>query len=301
MAGGVEAGETTRASRAILYVLGAAGMFALAAVCVKAMDGAIPVAQLILFRNVFALPALLPVLAANGGLAALRTRHPWGHVQRCVFGLFGMLGAFYGYAVMPLATVTALGFTMPLFLTALSAPLLGQRVGWRRWTAVVVGFCGVLVMLQPWSASGGSYPPVAVGLVLLGGLGWALAMISIRRLGEVGENSVTIVLWFAIGAGLVAGLVAIPGWVWPDGRQWLLLVGLGVISAVAQLLMTAAYRRSDTTLLAPFEYSGILWTTLLGALLWAEWPDGWDVLGILVLVGSGLFIWWREMVLGRAR
>ncbi|WP_431284800.1 DMT family transporter [Humitalea sp. 24SJ18S-53] len=297
MAGG---GDRARSSRAILCVLGAAGTFALAAACVKAMDGAIPVAQVILFRNVFALPALLPVLAANGGLSALRTKHPWGHVQRCLFGLFGMLGAFYGYAVMPLATVTALGFTMPFFLTALSVPLLGQRVGWRRWSAVVVGFCGVLVMLQPWSSSG-SYPPVAVSLVLLGALGWALAMISIRRLGEAGENSVAIVLWFAIGAGGVAGLAAIPGWIWPDGRQWLLLFGLGAVSAVAQLLMTAAYRRSDTTLLAPFEYSGILWTTLLGALLWAEWPDGWDLAGMAILVGSGLFIWWREMVLGRAR
>ncbi len=298
---GSAAGVSAASARqGILCVLGAAGTFALAAACVKALEGAIPVAQVILFRNLFALPALLPVLIAAGGFAVLRTKNPWGHVQRCLFGLVGMTGAFYGYATMPLTTVTALGFTMPFFLTALSVPLLGEKVGWRRWSAVGVGFAGVLVMLRPWSG-GAAYPPLAVALVLLAALGWALAMISIRKLGQTGEDSVTIVAWFAIGAGALAGIAAVPTWVWPDARQWGLLAAVGVISAVAQLLMTAAYRRSATTLLAPFEYSGILWTSLLGALVWAEWPDGWDLVGIAVLVGSGLFIWRREVVLARKR
>ncbi|PZW50793.1 EamA domain-containing membrane protein RarD [Humitalea rosea] len=291
----------TSQGRAILGVLGAAGCFALSAGCVKALDGVFPVAQLILCRNVFAFPALLPVLLASGGWRAMRTANPWGHALRCVFGLFGMLGAFYGYGVLPLATVTALGFTMPFFLTALSVPLLKERVGWRRWTAVLVGFAGVLVMLEPWAKGGPSYPMLAVGLVLLGALGWALAMISIRRLGQSGENSVSIVLWFAIGSALVSVVFAVPAWVWPDGTQWLLLIAVGLISAVAQLLMTAAYRAAAATMLAPFEYSGIVWTTMLGALFWAEWPDGWALLGIAILVSSGLFIWWREVSLGVRR
>jgi drug/metabolite transporter (DMT)-like permease len=285
-----------QARRATFLVLGAAGTFAVAAAAVKALEGAIPVAQVILFRNLFALPALLPLLLAGGGIGALATRRPLGHALRTLFGLMGMVGAFYGYAHLPLATVTALGFTMPFFLTALSVAALGARVGWRRWTAIGVGFGGVLLMLRP----GASTPPdaLAVGLVLLGALGWALAMLTIRRMGEAGEPGVTIVLWFTLGAAAVSALFALPGWVWPNAWQWLLLALVGLVSALAQVMMTEGYRRGDPTLLAPFEYSGIVWTTLLGAALFAEWPDGWDLAGFAVLVGCGLYIWRGEMVAG---
>jgi drug/metabolite transporter (DMT)-like permease len=215
----------------------------------------------------------------------------------------GMAGAFYGYAMLPIATVTALGFTMPLFLTALSVVLLGERVGPRRWTAVLVGFCGVLLMLSPGAggAKGLGDDLGAILMVLLGALGWALAMISIRRMGDQGEQGVTIVLWFAIGAAAVAALASIPVWISPTPAQWALLAATGLVSALAQLLMTEAYRRGETTLIAPFEYSGILWTTLLGVLVWGEVPDGWDLAGFAVLVGAGLYIWHREVKLGVKR
>jgi drug/metabolite transporter (DMT)-like permease len=293
--------------RSILCVLGAAGTFSIAAAAVKALGGEIPLAQVILCRNLFALPVLLSLAWQAGGVvAALRTRNPMGHAVRILAGLMGMAGAFYGYAVLPIAMVTALGFTMPLFLTALSVVLLGERVGPRRWSAVAVGFCGVLLMLGgPGPAgdtgSGGGREAGAILMVLIGALGWALAMISIRRMGEKGEAGVTIVLWFAIGAALVGGLAAIPVWVWPTPLQWALLATTGLVSALAQLLMTEAYRRGETTLIAPFEYSGILWTTLLGLLLWAEVPDAWDLGGFAVLVGAGLYIWHREVKLGLAR
>ncbi|MBX9751573.1 MAG: DMT family transporter [Roseococcus sp.] len=291
----------TRASRrrAILFILMAALLFALAACCVKALEGGVPLAQVVLFRSLFALPVLLPLLKQAGGWPALRTAHPMGHVWRTMFGLVGMGGAFYGYATMPLATVTALGFTMPLFLTLLAVPLLGERVGWRRGSAVVVGFLGVLLMVRPTGAEAAGLLPSLI--VLVAALAWAMSMITIRRMGEAGESGVSIVLWFAIGSSLVSVLVSLPGWVWPSAWQWLLLLGIGIISAGAQLLMTDAYRSGEPTLVAPFEYSGIIWTTLLGALIWAEAPDGWDGLGILILVGSGLYIWWREAQLGLKR
>ena len=282
--------------RAILYILASALLFAFAACCVKALEGGVPVAQVVLFRSIFALPILLPLLAQAGGWAALRTAHPMGHVWRTAFGLVGMAGAFYGYATMPLATVTALGFTMPLFLTLLAVPLLGEHVGWRRGSAVLVGFLGVVVMVRP-----GAVELLPSLIVLVAALAWALSMITIRRMGEAGESGVSIVLWFAIGSSLVAVLVSLPGWVWPTPGQWLLLIGIGLISALAQLLMTDAYRSGEPTVVAPFEYSGIIWTTLLGAILWAETPDGWDGLGILILVASGLYIWWRETQLGLKR
>ncbi len=288
-----------RTRRAVLMILGAAGVFSVAAAFVKALDGAIPLVQVIFCRNLFAIPALLPLLWRHGGWAALRTSNPLMHAARTAAGLMGMAGAFYGYAVLPLAMVTALGFTMPLFLTLLSIPLLGERVGPRRGAAVLVGFCGVLIMAQPGAGGGGQIAGML--MVLMGALGWALAMISIRRMGEAGEQGVTIVLWFAIGAALVSGLASIPVWVAPTPAQWALLIGTGAVSALAQVLMTEGYRRGEATLLAPFEYSAILWTTLMGVLVWGELPDLWDFAGIAVLVASGLYIWHREVALGIRR
>jgi drug/metabolite transporter (DMT)-like permease len=285
--------------RAILAILGAAILFAAAAACVKALDGAVPLAQLVLFRSLFALPVLLPLLRRAGGWRELRTTNPAGHVWRTVFGLIGMAGAFYGYATMPLAAVTALGFTMPLFLTVLAVPLLGETVGWRRGLAVLVGFGGVLLMVRPWGL--GEMPLMPSLIVLAASLSWALAMITIRRMGEAGESGVAIVLWFALGSAAVAAIASLPGWVWPTATQWLLLLGIGMVSALAQLLMTEAYRSGEPTLVAPFEYSGIVWTTLLGAFIWAEAPDAWDGAGILILVASGLYIWHREVQLGLKR
>jgi drug/metabolite transporter (DMT)-like permease len=289
-------GQRAARARAIACVTGSAGFFALAAAAVKALHGALPLSEVVLFRNLLALPAML-VLAhwttAGGLRAALRTRYPARHGERLIGGLMGMYGSFYGYVHLPLATVTALNFTMPLFLTALSVMLLRETVGWRRLAVVLAGFGGVLIMLQP--GGGGPLHLGAVGAVLAGALGWAYAMVSIRRMGEAGEAGITIVLWFAIGAALVAGIASIPVWVWPTPEQWGLLLLVGIVSVAAQLLMTAAYRSADTTVVAPFEYSAILWTTALGVLLWGEVPDGWDLVGFLVLVGAGLAIWRMEV------
>jgi drug/metabolite transporter (DMT)-like permease len=123
----------------------------------------------------------------------------------------------------------------------------------------------------------------------------------VRWMGEKGEQGVTIVLWFAIGSAVVTGLATIPVWVMPTSAQWMMLAGIGLMSAAAQLMVTAAYRRGETTLLAPFEYSAILWTTALGAAVWGEFPDRWDIAGIAVLVGAGLYIWYREAQLGIRR
>jgi drug/metabolite transporter (DMT)-like permease len=285
--------------RAVLLVLGAAAVFSVAGAFVKALDGAIPLAQVVFCRNLFCIPVLLPLLLREGGVAALRMRRPWMHAWRIAAGLLGMCATFYGYVALPFATVTALGFTMPLFLTLLSVPLLRERVGPRRGGAVLAGFGGVLLMANPAGMPEGK--ALAVGVVLLGAVGWALAMIAIRRMGDAGERGVTIVLWFAVGAAAVSGVACAPGWVPPTAEQWVLLVGIGVVSAAAQVMMTESYRRGEATLLAPFEYSAIVWTTLAGALVWGELPDGWDLAGIAVLVASGLYIWRREVTLGLRR
>jgi drug/metabolite transporter (DMT)-like permease len=284
---------------AIFLVLASAATFTLSAAAVKALDREVPLAQIVLFRNLFSLPVLVVMAMRTGGLGMLAPRVGFRlHAERIFWGLGGMFSAFWGYMHLPLATATALGFTMPLFLTALSVLLLSEKVGWRRWSAVAAGFGGVLVMLRPFG-EGSGVNLLAVGIVLSGALAWALAMMAIRRLGQAGESGVAIVFWFAMGGILVGGLAAIPGWITPDARQWALLAAIGLVSSIAQLLMTEAYRRGETSLLAPFEYSGLLWTMLLGFAIWGEWPSIFELLGFAILVGAGLFIWHREVTRAR--
>lgn len=286
--------------RGIILVILAAASFSVSAAFAKTIGTGIPVAEVIFFRNFFAFLPLLPLVIGAGGLAALRMRNPGSHMLRMIFGMIGMVGSFYGYVHLPLVTVTALGFTMPLFLTLLAIPILGEKVGWRRCLAVLVGFCGVMLMVRPEQGTTDTQW-LALGLCILGALAWALAMITIRKMGKAGESGIAIVFWFAFFSSVLAGIAMIPVWVWPSPAQWALLAGIGLVSAIAQIMMTEAYRKGEASLLAPFEYSGIIWTTALGALIWAEMPDAWDFLGILVLVGAGLYIWYREMKLGVKR
>ena len=296
------AGPDPRVARrhAITCVLSASATFTIGSAVIKALTADFPVLEIVAFRSVMAFLALLPVLWRHGGLAALATRRPLGHVLRTFCGFVGTVTAVYGYATLPLATVTALGFAMPLFLTILSVPLLGERVGPRRGSAVLMGLGGVLLMLRPWQA-GGALPPVPVAIVLTGVVTWALSMISIRRMGEAGERSVTIVAWYSLGTSVLAAVAAAPQWIAPTAPQAVALLAAGLCSGVAQMLMTEGYRSGETTLVAPFEYGAIVYATLLGIVLWGEWPDAWSLLGVAVLICAGLYIWRREAALGIRR
>lgn len=285
---------------AILCVLSASATFTIGSAVVKALTETFPVLEIVAFRSFVGFLALLPVLWRHGGLSALATRRPLGHVLRTLCGFIGTVTAVYGYATLPLATVTALGFAMPLFLTVLSVPLLGERVGPRRGCAVLAGLGGVLLMLRPWETSG-ALPPWPVAIVLAGVVTWALSMVTIRRMGEAGERNVTIVAWYSLGTAGLAAIGAVPGWIAPSMSQLVALTAAGLLSGVAQLLMTEGYRSGETTLVAPFEYGAILYATVLGIALWGEWPDVWSLLGVAVLIGAGLYIWHREVTLGIRR
>ena len=288
--------------RAILCVLAASAIFSLGAAFVKALTESIPVIEIVMFRGYIGFLAMTPVLWRHGGLAALKTRQPAGHILRTIYGFFGTVSTVYGFAFLPLVTVTALGFAMPLVLTALSVPLLGEKVGWRRASAVLVGFGGVLIILRPWEATAsGSAELGAIAFVLAGVVTWALAMITIRKMGEAGERNVTIVAWYTLGTALLATIGTIPVWVTPTLPQLLALVAAGVMSGVAQLLMTEGYRSGETTLVAPFEYGAIVYVTILGIAIWADYPDAWDMTGVAVLIGAGMYIWHREVTLGIRR
>ena len=249
--------------------------------------------EMVLFRNVFALVLLAPLVARQGGWSVLRTRRPLGHAARGLAGCVGMIGAFYGYAHLPLAAVTALGFAMPLFLALLSAPLLNERVTLARAVSIAAGLLGVLLVIRPWEGAEG-LPLGPTAIVLIGVAAWALSMITIRHMGRSGERNLTIVVLFALFCTAVSTVLAIPVWITPRAGLWLPLIGIGLISGVAQLLMTEGYRSGEASMLAPFEYSAIVYTLALGWAVWGEAPGPWDTAGIAVLVAAGLFTWWRE-------
>jgi len=289
--------------RAILLVLAASALFTFSSAIIKSLGPAIPAVEMIALRSIFAMIPLWPLFRRAGGWRALRTKY-WGlHAQRTIYGFIGMITSIHGYVVLPLVLVTALGFVMPLFLVVLSVPLLGERVGWRRITAVIAGFIGVLIMVRPWLAfgEGAPVPLVSVAIVVAGVATWALAMIAIRKIGRVGDPAVTITAWFTIGGALIAGVMMVPVWVTPTLAQFVALAAIGLIAGLAQVLMTEGYRTGETTLLAPFEYGAIVYATALGMMFWAEVPDVWDITGIAIIVGSGLYVWHREATLGIRR
>ena len=292
-----------RAARrhAILYVLSASATFTLGSAFVKALTADFPVLEIVVFRSLVGFAAMLPMIMRAGGLSALKTRRPLGHVMRTVYGFIGTATSVYGFGVLPLVTVTALGFAMPLFLTIVSVPLLGERVGPRRATAVLVGLCGVMVMLRPWHVAADSMPLDAVAIVLAGVFTWSLSMINIRQMGDAGERNVTIVAWYSLGTATLAALGCIGNWVTPSPLQLATLIAAGLMSGLGQLLMTEGYRAAETTLVAPFEYGAIIYATVLGIAIWGEWPDLWSLTGIAILIASGLYIWHREVTLGLRR
>lgn len=275
--------------------MAASGLYTVAAALVKSMAGEFAAVEMMFFRSLVVAAVMLPLQLRAAGWAALRPRRPMGHVWRLAFGFTGMLTAYYGYGALPLATNTALGFCMPLFLTILSVPLLGERVGWQRIAAVLMGLGGVLLMVRPWETGTEALPLVPVLVVMAGVVTWALAMISIRRMGEQGESNAAIVMWFGIGSAVLAGLMCIPVWVTPGPLALAGLLAIGLVTLVAQLLMTEAYRIGETTLVAPFEYGAIVYSTALGFIIWGEIPGPVATLGIAIIIGAGLMVWGHEV------
>jgi len=250
-----------------------------------------PVGQIIFFRNVFAFLPLSFFIRRAGGLAVLRTRFVRQHVLRAVTGATSMAATFLAFSLMPLADVVAIGLSAPIFLTALSVPLLGEQVGWRRWSAVGAGFIGILLITRPGSGVFG-----AVALIPLAGAAlYAVAMIQIRSV-ATREPAATMAFYFTLAAAIL-GAVSLPWqWVTPSPSMLLCLVAIGILGGLAQMALTEAYRLAPVSIVAPFEYSSLLFAAVLGYAIWGQVPDLFVWLGAAVVVASGLYILHRETV-----
>jgi drug/metabolite transporter (DMT)-like permease len=283
-------------------VLAGIGFFVLATFCFGIMDAAIKYVaddygtwQIIFFRAVFSLLPIGVLIARSGGVSALRTSSFLSHAGRSLMGVAAAFGFFYAFAKMPLADVYAVSFAAPLFMTALSVPVLKEKVGWRRWLAVLVGFGGVMVMLRPGQ---GMFSPIAL-VPLVAAAFYALSMLFVRVLSRT-ESNAAITFYFVVTMASVSGLFMLPEWKSPDVTGFLLLALIGIVGGVAQILFTQAFRLAPPSLLAPFEYVAMIWAVTFGFLLFGDIPDRAIWGGCAIVAASGLYIIHRETVLHRS-
>jgi drug/metabolite transporter (DMT)-like permease len=277
------------ALRGIAAMLLGGACFAVMDSLVKWVSPRFAVSEIIFFRSLFALLPIGAMAARQGGFAALRTRRPIGQAVRSLCGFTSLFCFIYAFGHMPLADAVGIGFSAPIFITALSVPMLGEAVGIRRWCAVLVGFVGVLVMVRP-----GSGVLTATSLIaLLGTLFYALAMILIRRLGR-SEGTVAIAFYSSLTCIALTGLALPFQWTTPSGLDALFLVILGIFGGLGQVFVTTAFRLAPAATVAPFDYVSILYVSTIGYAVWGDVPDRPLLAGAAILVASGLYILQRE-------
>lgn len=251
----------------------------------------IPVFEIIFFRNAFAFLPLGLYIWRTTGFSVLKTQRPVGHFVRSAVGLTGMVCGFSAVQHLPLTAATAIQFASPLFMTALSALILAERVGRHRWGAVLVGFVGILIMVRP---EPGQMNLTGAGLGVLSALGAAGAMVAIRQIATT-EKGPTIVFYFTLGGTLLGLAGCLFGWVTPDPLTLAMLILGGVVGGVGQLFLTEALRVAPIGVVAPFDYSQLIWAAVIGYLVWAEVPRFSTILGAIVVAASGAYILNREM------
>ncbi|MEC7933460.1 MAG: DMT family transporter [Pseudomonadota bacterium] len=260
-----------------------------------ASERGVHVIESLFYRQALALPVVAVWLMSAGGLATVRTRRIGVHASRMAIGLTGMCLNFLSYILLPPAEAATSGFTMPIFGTILSALILREATGWHRWGAVLIGFVGVLVMIRP---DAGHFPAQGVAVAIAAALVTASVSLVLRELGRT-EPAGVIVFWFTalsmIPLGLAMPFVAQGH----DLLTWAMLLMIGLVGGIAQLCLTAALRWGPVSVVLPMDYSAIIWTTLLGVAIGEDWPLATTWIGAMLIVGSGLYIAWREHVRAR--
>jgi drug/metabolite transporter (DMT)-like permease len=255
------------------------------------------VLELMFFRQAFSVPVVLAWVLSRAGLASLATRRLGAHISRTLVGLIGMVSTFSAIILLPLAEATTLQFTVPLFATLLSVLLLRERPGIYRWSAVLVGFVGILVVVQPGREL---FPLVGALVGLLAALMIALISILLRQLGAT-EPAARTVFWFSTLSLIPLAPPLLFVGQSHDPVEWLLLAGIGVIGGIGQIALTAALRWAPVSLVVVMDYSSLIWAAAYGWLLFGSVPAAATWIGAPLIIGSGFVIVWREHYLLRQR
>src|SRR6187399_1586747 len=251
--------------------------------------------EIMFWRQFLTIPIALGWVLATSGIAALATGRPGTHFLRGLYGTIGMVLNFGAVILLPLAEAPTINFTVPIWAVLLSIVLLKEQVGLWRWSAVILGFVGILVIAQP---SGGHFPLAGVLVALGGAFMIALISIQIADLNRT-DKPLTIVFYFALFSTPLAALSLPFVAAAHDGHGWLLLLGIGLAGALGQLLLTAALRFGSVASVIVMDYSGLFWATLYGWLLFAMLPPPTTWFGAPLIVIAGLVIAWREHRLAR--
>jgi S-adenosylmethionine uptake transporter len=287
--------------------------FSIQDIIIKHFSGGFSVLQIVFVRGLVAMALLLLLFRLMRASIALVSKRPLMMLCRGLMGFSSYTCYYLAVAAMPLAEVAAITFTMPLFVTAMSALILREKVGIRRWGAVIMGFVGVLIILSP----SGEFNGLAVIFALLAALTYASQTILTRFLGSH-DHALTIafnaIFIFTVASGVISlmllnGIIEVTSshpslaffgrdWVMPQGFDLPLMLVLGLIAAVGFYCLSQAYVVSEASAIAPFEFTYILWAVVFGYLFWNEIPGPTTFIGILVLVSSNLYIWYRERQIG---
>ena len=309
----VALGRVDAPVKGVLCVIAGISIFSIQDVIIKSISGSYPVHDIVFVRSVVALAPLLLIAHFDGGLSGLRTRRPLAHLLRACAMLASYTTFYLAIVALPLASAVALFFVAPLLITALSHFVLGEKAQLRRWLAVATGFIGVLIMTQP---DGSTIEPAAL-FAVCAALFYALSVMATRRMGatESGASLAFSATLFYVGANGLLGLwlgdgslakgghpsleFLLRAWVVPTWRDFGLMAVCGLIAAFGFYFLSQAYRLAQATSVAPFEYVGLPLAALWGYLFWSEIPDRATVLGVALIVGSGLYVLHRESVRGR--
>jgi drug/metabolite transporter (DMT)-like permease len=280
----------------VLMLAGVAG-FAVMDAIIKWLTADYPVPQVVALRSWFGLPLLCMLALHGGGLKALRTRRPLVHIGRYSLVLILSFSFFWGLSQMKLVDAIAISFAAPIFIAVFSVLLLKEPVGLHRWVAIGIGFCGVLVMLRP-----GMGVFQWASLVVLGSVvAYALLMITTRAFKST-ESTAALMLYPQLGISLTGIVIAPLFWVTPGLGDLGLFALAGLFGSIGVMCLTHAFRLAPVATVTPFEYSALIWATLLGFLLWDELPDSYTLIGAGIVISSGLYIIYRETIkIGRAR
>jgi drug/metabolite transporter (DMT)-like permease len=300
-------GQTMHPFKAIGLKLISALLFAAMSALVRQLGDVAPVGQMVFFRSAFAILPVVVVYAIRGELAtAVRTSRPLGQLGRGLLSVCGMFTNFSSLTRLPLADATAISFASPLITVALAAVVLKEHVRIYRWSAVLIGFAGVIVMLIPHfdigAYAGASGAVAAVGSIfaITSAFCNAGTVIQTRRLTQT-ETTSSIVFYFSLVCA-IAGALTLPfAWHSPNGRELAALIALGILGGLAHILLTESYRYAAASVVAPFDYSSMLWALLLGYWLFGELPDTLVYFGATIVAAAGLFVIWRERQLGLQR
>jgi drug/metabolite transporter (DMT)-like permease len=281
-------------------------LFAMMSTLIRAAGQKFPLGEVVFFRSFFALIPVVAYYAWRGELySVVATRRPLGHLGRGTQGICAMFVNFAALARLPLMDATAISFASPLMTVALAAIVLKERVRRYRWSAVALGFGGVIVMMWPyldiWGTFAVSSTERTIGAIcaITGAVLNAGTVIQTRRL-TMSETTSAIVFYFSLICS-IAGLATLPlGWLAMSPLEAVMLVMIGIIGGMSHLLLTECYRHAPASVVAPFDYTAMIWAFLFGYFVFGELPSVYVYVGAVIVVACGLFVLWRERQLGAA-